>query len=194
MPDQKRLDQLLGRVAALQRQFDQISLTGGRDVIVAGEPRRGFKIDIAPDEEEAAKGQIPTGGGACCLTDELFNLFCEIRSNETLCTDDSGVWQGDGTTCDPDPCAGICCEVFADGFVSCDFRSKAECDMLTFDPVGTFYTGETNCFHNILCGGGGCCFGDGSCTTYIGEDSCLAAGGVSFAGVGVECNPDGTCP
>lgn len=61
MPEQQRLDQLLRRVAALQRQFDQIRITGGRDVIVEGEPRRGFKIDILDDGEGGEGG--PSGGG-----------------------------------------------------------------------------------------------------------------------------------
>lgn len=57
----KELDAILGRIAALQRQLDRISITGGRDVIVEGEARRGFRIDIKDDEGGllgAGTGQI----------------------------------------------------------------------------------------------------------------------------------------
>lgn len=59
--EQKRLDGLLRRIAALQLQFDQVRLTGGRDVIVEGEPRRGFKIDIRDDG--VGEEQPPQSGG-----------------------------------------------------------------------------------------------------------------------------------
>jgi hypothetical protein len=41
--------------------------------------------------------------GACCFYDSDCNLLCEIIS-EVLCDAIGGVYQGDGTDCDPNPC------------------------------------------------------------------------------------------
>lgn len=43
-----------------------------------------------------------TYSGACC------NFSCYIASEDD-CVDSGGEYQGDGSTCDPDPCPGACC-------------------------------------------------------------------------------------
>lgn len=77
----------------------------------------------------------PSGTGACCYGDGV----CVITT-ESNCISSGGVFQGGGTSCDPNPCPqpdGACC--LPDG--SCIETSEGECALLG----GTFQGAGTNC-------------------------------------------------
>src|SRR5216683_7856162 len=71
------------------------------------------------------------GGGACCN-----NGACSSTANQQACLDAGGVYQGDGTTCDPNPCTLPPCNgcgfLAFDGsgrtFLRQDATSDNECD------------------------------------------------------------------
>jgi hypothetical protein len=41
------------------------------------------------------------GDGACC---DSTNGSCSIQYNQGDCSEGAGIWQGDDTVCDPNPC------------------------------------------------------------------------------------------
>jgi spore coat protein A len=83
----------------------------------------------------------PAGSGACCLT----NGDCVILSAAN-CAAQSGTYQGDATTCSPNPCPqppalGACC--FSNG--TCVVTNPTDCAAL-----GGFYEGDdTSCSSNL---------------------------------------------
>jgi len=126
----------------------------------------------------------PAGTGACCFGDGS----CSILSSSD-CSLAGGSYEGDGTSCTPNPCpqpTGAVC--FADG--SCtDDLTQAEADLL-----GGFYQGDGTECSGVTCPvlTGAACFNDGSCTDDITEADAIAAGG-TFLGNGSLCvNAD--CP
>ncbi|MFH1419464.1 MAG: GEVED domain-containing protein [Planctomycetota bacterium] len=79
--------------------------------------------------------------GACCHQDGSY--LCEAPVTQAYCEGlvPPGVYQGDGSDCDPDPCVGACC--FADG--SCDDTGdEAYCTGLG----GTYQGDGTDCDPN----------------------------------------------
>lgn len=129
------------------------------------------------------KLQIGTGGsGACCHPD---GTCTEVAA--ASCTD---TYQGDGTTCSPNPCpqpTGACCAESGDCFVS----TEASCGEL----VGTYSGDGTNCSPN-LCSQptGACCASDGSCTITADALTCTDLGtGHTFQGYDTVCSPN-PCP
>lgn len=90
----------LERLAALERRFKRFSVTGTDRVRVAGNLRSGVVVNI--DEEQGGVvggGGPPTPTGACCVAED-----CNIQT-EPGCIALGGVYLGDGTACDPNPCA-----------------------------------------------------------------------------------------
>jgi len=111
--------------------------------------------------------------GACCFEDGSCLYVTEA--------DCAGVWLGEGTVCDPNPCPppfGACC------------LSLGDC----------VYTQEETCPHEWLGAGtvcdpnpcpqpmGACCFEDGSCL-YVTEAECAG----DWLGMGTVCDPN-PCP
>ncbi len=83
--------------------------------------RFGFGFGPKPSSDVTPEsGGPPTPMGACCDSGE----GCTIRT-EHQCIHDGFTYQGNGTVCDPNPCAqiGACC--FHDG--SCIIESAADC-------------------------------------------------------------------
>lgn len=122
--------------------------------------------------------------GACCTP---LNESCVIRS-AAACAAESGVYQGDGTTCTPNPCtgqfSGACC--LEDD--SCTVGSEIAC----LNVLGDFQGVGTTCSPNpCVPPTGACCFGDGSCTVVTAGD--CASGGGSYQGDGTGCSPN-PCP
>jgi hypothetical protein len=68
-------------------------------------------------------------GGACC-----FGATCAPDYLEADCLAQGGVFKGNGSTCNPNPCVGRCC--YPDG--TCEVQSPAEC-------TGVYYGDMTDC-------------------------------------------------
>jgi pimeloyl-ACP methyl ester carboxylesterase len=113
--------------------------------------------------------------GACCSTDT-----CR-QTTAAECGDLGGVYQGDGTTCDPNPCSGACC--FSDN--ECRQTNATNCAVLG----GEFYAG-INCMYK-LCGGACCNLATGTCRQTL-ADECTAPDEV-YQGDSTTCNPS-PCP
>ena len=115
--------------------------------------------------------------GACCNT----NGTCTIET-PTACVAENGVYMGDGTTCDPDPCiTGACC-------IDANCTVMFEDDCIT---AGGEYLGDmTDCDPNMC--GGACCFEDGSCQ-FTTEEACTNGLGGDYLGDGTVCDPN-PCP
>lgn len=75
----------------------------GRHVSVDEHPGKGTVINV--DDTSARRPGPPTPAtGACCRGTD-----CTIET-QASCESDGGVYQGDGTPCDPNPCStGACC-------------------------------------------------------------------------------------
>ncbi len=126
----------------------------------------GFECDPATGECAST--------GACCASDGT----CSVTI-ESACT---GTYQGDGTTCDPNPCdppaaTGACCA--ADG--SCSVTTEADC-------AGTYQGDDTNCDPNPCdppAATGACCAADSSCSVTT-EAACDG----TYQGDDTSCDPD----
>ncbi|QOJ15467.1 MAG: lamin tail domain-containing protein [Planctomycetia bacterium] len=130
-------------------------------------------------------------GGACC-----YSFGCMGEPNQAQCEGLGGIWLGNGTTCNPDPCPPVAC-CFPDG--SCSNLPSAACTLQggTPGPAGSI------CNANLC--PRACCFSDGSCQTHP-PAQCVALGGTpqpigAICGMtpcpivisGACCRPDGTC-
>ncbi len=124
----------------------------------------------------------PADVGACCVTDAC------LLSSEADCLAAAGIYLGDGTTCDDNPCAlpeGACC--FAGGV--CLDLTEAECVN-----QGGLYQGDgtacavEGCPEEI----GACCFAVGACFDGLTEIDCTSVGG-TWQGVGSTCDA-AACP
>lgn len=114
-----------------------------------------------------------TTPGACCLPDGR----C-IYSLEEQCAA-VGVWQGTGSSCQPNPCppGGACCQ--SDG--TCMVTTETNCAS-----PGIWQGPDTTCEPNP-------CFHGACCLQYVcdwhTQSGCLARGGV-FMGNGTLCEPN----
>lgn len=135
----------------------------------------------------AVVGVARSANGACCFPD----FSCFIGSGPD-CAVAGGTYFGDGTTCDPSPCApGACC---VDGL--CSIETESDCVS-----AGGEWTEGADCA-DIGCEPVGACCIQGECSVTT-EASCLDAGGSWSEGedcattacpsVGACCYPDGSC-
>ncbi len=132
--------------------------------------------------------------GACC---RAFGGFCSVvPESECVDADFPGVYLGDGTTCQPYPCAsvnGACCD--ESGF----------CSISTFDGCFGTYAGDGTTCETVECEAAmvACCRGsDGACVI-VPADQCDRRNGDQqiFGGscppnnlcVGSCCGEDGSC-
>lgn len=123
----------------------------------------------------------PPASGACCFADGDCTL---LQPGD--CSLQGGTYQGDGTTCSPNPCpqpTGACC--FGD--TSCTVLSAIDCSL-----EGGQYQGDDVPCTPGLCPllTGACCFNDGSCDELTQAD-CGSAGG-TYRGDNSICDVD-TC-
>jgi hypothetical protein len=93
-------------------------------------------------------GKVATDAACCCppITGACCHgAVCTIETAAS-CTGSGGTYQGDGTTCSPNPCgappSGACCHL--DG--SCTIETAAGCD-------GTYQGDGTTCDGCTCCGG-----------------------------------------
>lgn len=112
--------------------------------------------------------------GACCAEDGT----CSIKTP----ADCTGTYQGDGTTCSPNPCpqpilTGACCQ--SDG--TCSVQTEADCDAA----LGTYQGNHTDCDPNPCPAPETTCPAD-CATTYPGPYT------VTQSGISGDC-PDGEC-
>lgn len=116
--------------------------------------------------------------GACCVS----GGNC-IATSQPSCNQQSGVYQGNGTLCSPNPCPqiGACCITG-----SCIFLSGPNCTAQggTFQGIGTL------CNPNPCPPFGACCI-TGNCT-FLTQVACNLQGG-SYQGNGTACTPN-PCP
>jgi spore coat protein A, manganese oxidase len=123
----------------------------------------------------------PADVGACCLPGGV----CQVTT-QSLCTSQSGTYQGNGTGCSPNPCAptGACC--LGDG--TCQVLTQSECAA----QAGTYQGNSTACSPNPCPQPtGACCFAAGVCNV-TEEALCIATGG-TYQGNGTTCSPN-PCP
>jgi hypothetical protein len=116
--------------------------------------------------------------GACCFPDGSCQFLPDY-----LCAEAGGLYSGDDTDCDPNPCpSGACC--FDDGH--CEIWTADWCGLLG----GTHWGDGTVCDPNP-CPSGACCFNDGHCEVLM-PDACVEQGGI-YQGDGISCDPN-PCP
>jgi len=124
----------------------------------------------------------PASTGACCLIDGT----CLILP-QTDCVNQSGSYQGNGTSCTPNPCpqpVGACC--LSDG--SCLELTSANCTAQS----GVYQGDTTTCTPNPCTPFvGACCFNDGTCQE-LTSTNCASMSG-NYQGDGSACIPD-LCP
>lgn len=115
--------------------------------------------------------------GACCASDGS----CTI-TNEQACLGREGVFQGIGTTCDPNPCpepGGACC--FDDG--ACEITLEDDCH------GGVWQGANTSCAPNPCpAPTGACCFPTAPCAV-ISAALCESNDG-RYLGDGTSCDPN----
>ncbi|MCC7141484.1 MAG: hypothetical protein IT349_05215, partial [Candidatus Eisenbacteria bacterium] len=123
----------------------------------------------------------PPQTGACCAADGS----CSVLS-ASGCAQAGGVYQGDETVCEPNPCppAGACCA--AD--TGCQVLTSELCAL-----AGGIWQGAgSGCDPNpCLDIPAACCLSSGACVVLSATD-CASAGGV-YQGIGSECGA-GACP
>ena len=127
----------------------------------------------------------PDPTGACCYT----NGSCAVHT-QTECTGGGGTYQGNGTTCSPNPCpapSGACCST--DG--SCTVTLLANCS-------GTWQGGGTTCTPNPCPQPtGACCHADGTCVSGVTQAACTTQyGNVWYNGqpcAQITCTARGAC-
>ena len=117
------------------------------NIIWGAEGTEGWSIQYFTDSDQNLIRRIPEDAplGACCDGETCY----EITQDE--CTSYGYTYQGDGTTCDPNPCetvetTGACCVPS----VGCEIRQEYKCDSL-----GGIWQGlGTTCSPNPCSGGG----------------------------------------
>lgn len=124
----------------------------------------------------------PAASGACCFS----NGSCQVLTSAN-CGSMSGTYQGDATSCSPNPCPqpmGACC--FADG--SCQVLGQNDCVTAS----GTYQGDDTDCSPNPCPQPtGACCFDDGTCQVMTSADCATQDG--NYQGDSTACTPN-LCP
>ena len=114
---------------SVSEAVEKLRKTEGHNVSVNEFQGYGTIVNVT---RERGEGGAPTG--ACCVGET-----CSITTEEH-CGVISGVYQGDDTTCDPNPCVtGACCKQSFGGIMSCEQLTETECisDGGVFQGVGT---------------------------------------------------------
>jgi hypothetical protein len=129
---------------------------------------------ILANAELGYSGEMMVVTGACCSPDGS----CE-EVPQGICEDS---YQGDFTTCDPNPCpqpTGACCPPHG----SCEEVPQGMCE-------GNYQGDGTSCEEHS-CDPGACCFGDGTCDDTLNQFSCEDEKG-GYKGPGTQCEAN-TC-
>lgn len=146
-----------------------------------GGHKPAVSLAVRPIESKAEEEGTPSNQeiGACCYNDGTCDELTEFE-----CRTSGGYFQGPGTTCDPNPCVGACCEP---GCVEGETPDSCAGSGGTFQGFGT--TCDPNpCPSNT----GACCNLDTfECTDGVTHDDCVASGGI-YLGDGSACS-ETTC-
>ena len=155
---------LISRVKALIQRFDNLRIVGEG---WSGSARQGFQFNPGPAILAALGGGTPPppATGACCV-DEV----CSITTVGG-CMNSGGTYQGDDTTCDPNPCTtpatGACC----DG-EDCSITTEEDC-------TGEYQGDDTTCDPNPCelpsCGACGFDAFDGSGRKFLTSTAVVSA-------------------
>lgn len=170
-------EELIRETRKLIGRWDNVRIVG---LGWSGGTREGFQFN--PTDVRTGGGGLfpppppPTNTGACCPEEG----DCFI-STQSVCEAGGGDYQGDGTTCDPDPCPpkGACC-VGTD----CTVETEDDCTGMG----GTYQGDDTTCDPNPCeTPTGACCVGT-DCTIET-EDDCTGMGG-TYQGDDTTCDPN----
>ncbi len=159
----------LSKIRELEERLSKFRIDTSPDMTIRGNAWQGFALNTYTCDElseaQGGGGGIVPESGACCIDPD-----CSITT-AVACNLLGGIYQGDGITCDPNPCGtpvtGACCK---DGM--CSILSEADCVS-----SGGVYQGDgTNCATNCCTHYGTCChckpcpgFGDCDFIDYPGE-------------------------
>ena len=126
-------------------------------------------------------------GGACCLP----NGSCVVAESLGNCQEHDGVFQGPGTSCNPNPCqtptTGACCF----GVECVSNTTSTDCT----NNEGVFQGPGTTCAGNPCAPPQACCFQNGTCDT-LTPAACGSQGGVTYDGqscINVPCGLGACC-
>ena len=119
--------------------------------------------------------------GACCVIGQ-----CEVLTREE-CAEAGGTYQGDETTCDPNPCEAVCCyeDMPARGQMACVVTLEEDC-ATSFG--GIFHPDEGSCEPNPCPQLEGACCVIGVCSVTT-EPDCEQMGGI-YQGDYESCDPN----
>lgn len=128
--------------------------------------------------------------GACCYIGSDGVPTCSIITQQQ-CTALNGTYQGNGTSCTPDPCAsGACCyQIPGTTTFQCVITTPQDCHN-TFN--GIYQGNGTSCTPDPCNVTGACCYFDPTgpqCTVTTPADCSNLPGGTYF-GNGTTCNPN----
>jgi hypothetical protein len=136
------------------------------------------EVDCA-DQGGAWQGEnVECGGQGECPDQPRTGACCGEEESCTITTEDDcdGIYKGDGSTCEPNPCivTGACC----DDEGACTITTEEGC-------TGTFKGVGVACDPNP-CLTGACCDSDGTCTVSTREE-CKSG---NYKGNGTDCDPN----
>lgn len=128
--------EIIRKAQELIQRWDNLRIVGSRGEW-SGNARQRFMFNPQRGGGSAGGGTTPTVTGACCIDGD-----CSITT-EVLCVAAGGTYQGDDTTCDPNPCpvpgTGACC-VGSD----CSIQTEEDCNGMG----GTYQGDGTTCSPN----------------------------------------------
>ncbi len=106
LPKEQRSLPIPDRIRNLQQLHEGFKIVGGTNSNVEGSLKTGFSVSntCGQPDDLGQMSIFPTpfpSTGACCVGE-----ICSVTTEDD-CTGMGGVYQGNGTTCDPNPC---CCE------------------------------------------------------------------------------------
>ncbi len=126
----------IAEIRELETRLDRFRIDTTPDLTIRGSAWEGYAFNCYACDEipESQGGPPPTPTGACCI-----DTTCSITT-QVGCTSQGGTYQGDNTTCDPNPCGAcsICDPILTfqvgcdDGFGNCG--NVQNCDGTCGDP------------------------------------------------------------
>ena len=134
--------------------------------------------------------------GACCYHDAAGAPVCVVTSSAECQLTFLGVYQGDGTNCDPPPCSqlttGACCYTDATG-PHCAVLYPLECELRQ----GQYQGNGTTCNPNPCPQAeGACCYRDATgqwVCVIVTQDACKTQYGGLYQGDNTNCGPPLPC-
>ena len=117
----------LSKIRELEERLDKFRIQTSSDMTIRGNAWQGYALNVYTCEELGLGGGTVVPTGACCI-----DGVCSVTS-EAFCNLEGGEYQGDGTTCTPDPCVPTCPPVT---HVSADFTFNADDGFRYFSGTG----------------------------------------------------------